>query len=699
VGRQSTGARFRWAILALACAGALGVVFLNSAGAASGCIGTATTSADGTKVHGSPCSDVLIVTSPKVREIVGGEGNDLIFANPNVEVVDGGEGDDVIYGELPETETGMASFGELPASVQRLARPADWRSAVATASLEEKKCEAGKSCYGGTGSQKLVGSSGSDKIFGQRGNDELLGNAGNDELFGGVGDEPLISGGAGNDLLSGGLGTDHLNGNEDSDVVRGDGTIDTIEDTGASGTDTLSFATGATPGFTGAMSISGFPEEGNSEERGVNVRLDGATACGSYQACNNSARFGGGNDEIAVSGFENVIGTPYADLIVGSSGPNRIDGGGGTDAIYGEEGSDVIYGGADGDYLNGGGGEDTVFGQGGTNHCVNNETQSQCEGGIAEAVVQRDRSKISVGFMVTELPESLNWVELYLTGSTAKDHVKATYTAESVTFTTEGESAAFDTSGDAASAGCTYEAAKVTCLHSKGVDAITLAGMGGDDILTLEGFPETTTPVMLGGEGSDELNGGKSSEDVLVDGPGAGNDTLRAYAYDDALLNNEGADNLEGGNGNDLLVSSGTCQADNLQGATSEGDDGAENSASFAQVPEGEPGVVADLESESKTVGTAGTTYSKGPACPAGASFLDKIRRMDDLEATNGADILYGNSEANNLLGRPGKDQIWGREGNDNIEAKDSEVDEGGGGSGTDTCTLDGSDKFSSCNP
>src|SRR3954471_9696082 len=264
------------------------VIFLGGdAGAASSCAQNAnpavTISADGKTVHGSACSDRIVVTSPAVREVVGGEGDDVIYANPNVEVVDGGAGDDTIFGDLPEAMTaadGKPSY--LPAPP---ARP----SAAATISIVEKKCEAGVFCFGGDGSQELIGSSGADKIFGQRGNDILKGNAGNDELFGGVGDESLISGGSGNDLLSGGLGTDALNGNEDSDTVRGDGTIDTIEDTGNSGTDTLSFATGVTPGFHGSAPVSGFPADSLSEERGVHVRLSGETCEGEFEACDNDA--------------------------------------------------------------------------------------------------------------------------------------------------------------------------------------------------------------------------------------------------------------------------------------------------------------------------------------------------------------------------------------------------------------------------
>lgn len=646
-------------------------------------------SADGDTLYGSPCADRIVVTSPEVEEVIAGEGNDVIFANPDVEVVNGGPGDDVIYGDLPEAE-GQVQYTPTARPAMGLPR----ESGMATASLTEKKCKANESCYGGDGSQELIGSEGNDRIFGQRGNDILKGGNGNDELFGGVGDESLISGGSGSDLLSGGLGTDLLNGNQDSDLVRGDGTIDTIEDTGAAGTDTLSFATATTPGFNGSVAISGFPADSDGEERGVSLRLDGTTCAGEYEACDNDARYGGGYDNVAASGFENAIGSPFADTIVGSSSANRIDGGGGTDILQGGGGDDTIYGGPDGDYIVGEEGTDTVDGQGGVDNCVA-ETTTGCAG-TAEAVTQRDRSKISVGFMVTSAPATLGWVELFLTGSTATDRVRAAYSTEGeakyVTFTTEGESAAFDTSADAASTGCTYEASKVKCTLRKALDAITAAGMAGADYLTLEGFPETTSPILLGGEGGDELSTSNGTEDLLVDGNGAGNDVLRAGNYDDALINNEGVDNLQGGNGNDLLLSASNCGGDTLQGAAAgEGDGTAVNSTSWAKLPEGFPGVVADLEK-----GKAGDSWSGSvPACTSGTPST--LANIDDLEGSSGADQLYGDAHDNNMLGRLGKDEMYGREGADRIEAKDEIAEVGGGGPGTDSCTLDASDKFNSC--
>jgi Ca2+-binding RTX toxin-like protein len=653
-----------------------------------------TTSADGETVHGSPCSDLIVVTSPEVTEVVGGEGNDVIYASPDVEKVEGGAGDDVIYGDPPEAGTKAAAEAPVyvPAEGSRSPGPA-------TASITEKKCEAGVSCFGGDGSQELIGGSGNDKIFGQRGNDILKGNTGNDQLFGGVGDESLISGGEGNDLLSGGLGTDTLNGNEGSDLVRGDGTIDTIEDTGASGTDTLSFATGVTPGFHGVIPITGFPADSDSEERGVYVRLDGGEGvCGSqegnpFEACDNDARYGGGSDQITATGFENVIGSPFADYIVGSSGPNRIDGGGGADVIYGGGSNDALYGGADGDYLDGQEGTDTVNGQGGVDNCAGETTES-CSGS-AESVSQRNRSKISVGFMVPTQPEAPPWVELYMVGSTGADHVNISYSEGIITFATEGESGQFDTTAEG---GCSYESmTKVTCFATKTLDSIVVDGMGGNDTLALSGFSELTTPILLGGEGNDTLTAGNGTEDLLVDGNGNGEDSLSSGNFDDALINNEGKDKLEGGLGNDLLLSVALCEGDTLDGAkASEGDGADVNSSSWAKLPvaEGAAGVVASLES-----GKAGNTA--GPACSSGET--QTLLRIDDLEGTTGIDKLVGDGNANNLLGRLSKDELLGEAGKDNIEsAEDGVKDTVVGGEPTtspgDTCRYDaGLDSISGC--
>jgi Ca2+-binding RTX toxin-like protein len=624
-----------------------------------------------------------------VDEVSAGGGNDVIFASPEVEEVDAGAGDDVVYGEPPEA----------PPAPGILYTPARNAAAAASALVG---CEANKSCYGGSGNQELIGGSGNDTIFGQRGNDTLYGGSGNDALYGGIGDEALISGGPGNDLLSGGLGADRLNGNADSDLVRGDGTIDEIEDTGAGGTDTLSFASAVTPGFRGAVPNAGFPADSEAEERGVSVRLDGLDACGGYEACDNGARYGGGNDEVIVSGFENIIGSPFADVLVGSNAANRIDGGGGADVISAKGGDDLVYAGADGDYIQGDGGYDTVFGQGGANNCSTDiEAANECAG-IASGVVQRDRTKISVGFMATNLPATVGWSEAYLTGSITRDDVVAAFGLDAagagrLTFTAQAGSAPFDLSPAARTAGCAYAEMQVVCSLAKPLDALVMAGMAGNDRLgvSVSGRSwETTTPVLLGGEGDDEILGSGGTEDLLVDGNGTGSDALYGYGYDDALINNEGVDTLQGGSGSDLFLSASSCNGDTIQGADGPAGDGAAvNNASWAQLPAVSGGVVADLERA-----LAGNTYVGGPACTSGAPTA--LLNIDDLEGSSQNDSLYGDANSNNLLGRLGNDGLWARAGADEILAHDGLADTVGGSGGSDSCSLDrGLDTANSCNP
>jgi Ca2+-binding RTX toxin-like protein len=668
-------------------------------------------SADGHSIHGTECSDRIVVKSPKVREVFGAGGNDVIFANPGVEVVDGGEGDDVLYGELRETEMAEGGEGAPPISgptYLRHPRERNGEGPVAVISSPEVRNCSGV-CYGGDGSQEMIGGTGNDTIFGQRGNDVLKGNAGSDALYGGIGDEALISGGSGTDLLAGGLGTDVLDGNDGSDLVRGDGTIDTISDTGASGSDTLSFATGVAPGFGGSISVTGFPGEGAGEERGVFVRLDGGPLpCGSFEgdpfeACNNEARYGGGSDEIDVSGFENIIGSPFADVIYGSSATNKIDGGGGADVLYGNGGNDSLYGGADGDLLKGGAGEDKAWGQGSAtaNNCLEVEVPSEC--GSTEAVTQRDFSKISVGFMVTEL-SGLQWSELYLIGSSSRDVVSASYYVDGggvghVLFQRSESSPAWDKTQDAKTTGCAYEITYIDCSLIKPTDSLVVAGMGGDDEVGLsisEQFWQTTSPILLGGEGKDLVSGTGYTEDILVDGPGSGEDVLKGMGSDDALINNEGKDRLEGGKGNDLLLSAVNCEGDALEGAAANEADGeAVNSSSWAKYEGG--GVVADLEAKRAGNGWSGSAV----ACVFGGE-TSTLGNIDDLEGTNGADELFGDKLANNFYARKGADKVFGREGNDRIEvAGDGAGDTGGGGGPSikpgDACVVDPGDTVNGC--
>jgi Ca2+-binding RTX toxin-like protein len=656
-----------------------------AAGAAPPCAASPSTSKDGTTVIGSPCRDTIVVTSAKVRTVVAGDGDDVVYVNPDVVEVLGEGGEDTIFGELPEAEEEVSA--DAPSVVyEPLSASASSSEPIATAS---ETCTTNP-CYGGLGNQVLKGGPGDDRIFGQRGNDTLFGEDGNDSVFGGTGDDRVF-GNEHNDLLSGGYGAEaKIDGGNGSDLVRGDGSLDVIEDQGSTGIDTLSYATSATPGFTSAVAVPGFPAAANNEERGVSVNLEGTDACAGYEACNNGARWGGGNDVVQPNVFENVIGSPFADRIMGSATANRIDGGGGTDVLIGGAGNDNLHGGAESDYLEGGSDSDTGYGEGGVDNCaLDVEGRPECEGSAAE-VIPRDRTKVSVGLMVSTLPGNLTKVEFYVLGSKFNDDLLVGYRIEKdgqiyVDVTTLYDSIGrIDMTDNARTGTCRYEEAGVTCPVPRIPDAYVVAGMAGDDHIRTVALDLITSPVLLGGEGKDLVQA-NALEDVLVDGNGVFEDSLFGRGGDDALINNEGPDFLYGGNGNDLLVSPGVCEGDTLDGAEAgSGDAGAQNNSSWAQVPGGIGGVIADLAE-----GKAGTQLSNGkPTCPA-PGVPTTLVRIDDLEGSNQGDTLFGNEVGNSFFGRPGNDSLYPRAGEDFVEAADGVHDDINGGDNPDVCNWD----------
>lgn len=475
----------------------------------------------------------------------------------------------------------------------------------------------------------VFGEGGNDTVYGQRGNDSLFGGDGNDRLYGGIGDDRL-RGGPGDDHLSGGFGADSLDGEAGNDFARGDATIDSIDDTGG-GTDTLSYATGVTPGHFDRPLVAdydGFPT--GRDGRGAYVNLQ--TGLGD----NGLAPSGGGVDEgLGGANFETVIGSAFPDFIVGAAASQTIFGGGGADVIRGEGGSDIVYGGADGDSCD----APTTF------ECESDE----------EEVTLRNPGAIAVGLMAPQSGES---PAVYLTGSNQRDVVTASYAAGSVTFALgPGSTGAFDASSSAAG-GCGAPAAgKVVCPAPTAPDSIVLAGLAGEDSLAATNFPETTSVILLGGDGNDQLAGGQT-EDALVDGPG--NDTVDAAGGDDAVPNNEGADKLHAGSGEDLFISNAICDGDQLDGGPER------DNANWANF---DTAIAIDMaDREAGFVGAGGQ-----PAC--GGGLLTNLEAIEDVEGTSFDDTMIGDSGDNQLLGRPGNDSYFAAAGNDSILANSGDQD------------------------
>jgi Ca2+-binding RTX toxin-like protein len=478
----------------------------------------------------------------------------------------------------------------------------------------------------------VFGEGGDDVLYGQRGNDTLFGGEGADRLYGGVGDDRLL-GGNGNDRLSGGFGADSLDGEGGDDFARGDATIDAIGDS-VGGTDTLSFATGVTPGFPNTGSFftdAGFPA--TAEGRGVYIDL------GQDFANNGSAPSGGGFDipftpATDFSAFERVIGTPFPDYLVGTGDAETFYGGGGADLIDGGGGGDTARGGADGD------------------GCVEVAVED-CEFN-SEDIELRDPGAIAVGVMA---PGSGTPPGVYLTGSDEDDRVTVGYSGGAVTFTllagSEGQFEAGTAGGCNAPSGNT-----VSCPVPEAPDSILLAGLDGNDVLLAPGLPEAVSVILLGNGEDDQLSGGET-EDALVDG--AGDDVVSAGGRDDALPNNGGGDQLDAGSGEDLFISNAICDGDSLDGGPDR------DNANWANFGSG-----VAIEMDEQTAGLIGPAGE--PSC-ASTADLTSLEEIEDVEGTNVGDNLVGDSGPNQLLGRAGPDNMLAGAGNDIILANSGDSD------------------------
>jgi Ca2+-binding RTX toxin-like protein len=493
----------------------------------------------------------------------------------------------------------------------------------------------------------VYGEGGDDVLYGQRGNDFLYGGEGADRLYGGVGDDQL-RGGPGDDRLSGGFGADSaLDGEAGDDFVRGDATIDNIQNTGG-GIDTLSYATGVTPGFFDRpgspyffpdfSAYEGFPQ--SREGRGAYINLE------TGRGDNGLAPEGGGFDEqVAGTGFDVVVGTPFSDYIVGTSAAQTIYGGGGADVILGKGGGDQVFGGAEGDYC----------------ETAGATTVLECEfSGAAEEVEPRDPTGVSAGEMSPQAGEP---AALYLDGGSAAESLDASYS---------------DPVGPSVQVALSVDGSPVESLTlAEPPDSVLVAGLGGDDTLTATDFPPTTSVILLGGEGEDHLTGGPT-EDALVDG--AGDDVVDAAAGDDAVANNGGADVLHAGSGEDLFISNGVCDGDLLDGG-SERDNA--NWANFKSP------IAIDM-----AVHRAGEIGSGGQPQCASSSLLTTLAEIEDTEGTNLGDVMVGDAGPNQLLGRQGSDSYFAGGGDDSILANsgtptpdpDSVID---CGEGWDTAQID----------
>ncbi|QPC41941.1 calcium-binding protein [Kaustia mangrovi] len=240
--------------------------------------------ADGDQLRGGAGDDVLI-GSGMTDNLVGGDGNDVLMGRGGQDILYGDAGADLLDGGEGED---YLDYRSSPDAVTVDLAHGIGRGGYAEGDVYRSI----EKVRGSNFDDRLTGGDGNEDLFGLEGDDTIRGGGGDDHLIGGDGDD-ILQGGAGDDLFEGRDGVDHIDGGE--------------------GSDTLSF----------------FPFSGG--EGGVTIDLEAQTASGGEIEEGETFR-----------NIENVVATPYDDVLLGDGNDNTFSGYNGTDYIDGGEGSDTV---------------------------------------------------------------------------------------------------------------------------------------------------------------------------------------------------------------------------------------------------------------------------------------------------------------------------------------------------------------------
>lgn len=408
---------------------------------------------------------------------------------------------------------------------------------------------------------KLYGSSLSDKIEGGDGNDSMYGYAGNDTFLETPGSAVDSSG---DDLIDGGTGTgdtvdysqrtdgvtvllgfsgyqtsgngddaenendriayvENATGGSDSDSLQGNG-YDNVLDPGPGGNDTLA-AKGGIDTLSYALASSG-------KGHVIDLATGGTPAQTSYEETNGTPGDQEADPNDVISGFENVIGSPFPDNISGSDVSNRIQAGDNSDVVAGRGGDDTFIQVNDicsSDTFDGGSGIDTVDYTG--VYCSTGGPGS--DGGLY--IDLTDASGIGSNGSSSTSKDGFVGVENVI-GTMYDDEIRGDGQANRLVGL-DGDDALYGDTGDDSLEG---GAGTDLLMGYDGADTL----QGGDDNDGVYG--EDGNDIINGGEGSNTLNGGAGA-DTITGGTGA--DSIVGGSENDTIYAGAGNDSVDGGSG------------------------------------------------------------------------------------------------------------------------------------------------------
>ncbi|WP_157215952.1 calcium-binding protein [Flavisphingomonas formosensis] len=653
------------------------------------------------QISGSEGKDILI----DMEGLIGSAHDDVLIAGGTNYRIDGGAGNDEIRAYGRGTVIGGSG-------VDTVSYAGQWRWIVADLTAGTAKFEAGgmdilsqvENVTGGNGNDTLIGNAFANVLNGGGGDDLLNGGLGNDTLDGSAGIDtatyadvaaavrvnlslagPQSTGGGGVDTL---IAIENLIGSAYNDVLGGDGGVNRID--GGAGDDIISGGVGGKDVLIGGVGVD---------------TVTYATASGGVLADLINASVGADS----LSGFENLIGSAYADTLIGDRGANRIEGGAGDDLIEGGVGDDWIEGGAGfdtasfasatrgvavslllaGTAQSTGVGIDTLVGiealagSGYNDVLTGNGVDNRLSGGAGDDVLQGGAGNdILDGGMDSDIAsytDATSAVTVDLTLITAQNTggggIDTLIGIEGVI------GSAFDD---------TLIGGVPNGLTLIGVD-MTLNGGGGDDMLIYGPGTYPGITRLDGGTGIDTVSFANAKGAVYVDMTITGIQQIQPTLYQNITI--KGVENLIGTEYSDVLIGNGS---DNiLMGGA--GADVLNGGRGNDVLDGGSDGDVADYSTATAAVfvnlGISGSQDTHGAGIDtlisiesvSGSRFNDRITGSEgdnSLSGGDGDDTLYGQGGIDILGGGQGDDTLYGGDGTDLLT----------GGYGNDT--LYGGDGF-----
>jgi Ca2+-binding RTX toxin-like protein len=355
----------------------------------------------------------------------------------------------------------------------------------------------------------------------------------------------------------------------------GDGAADSVIANGTAGNDRINIQ-----GSGASVSVTGLPAK---------LNINGAEGANDRLTVNGL----GGNDTIDASALAagiiglTIDGGAGDDTITGSQGADTIIGGDGNDNVIGGRGDDVAFLGSGNDRFtwNPGDGSDVVEGQDGVDILQFNGSNAN-ENMDVSANGSRVRLFRDVGNVTMDL-NGIEQIKIATLGGTDNVTVNdLTGTGVNTVFVQLGPTASSPTgdsqpdtvvvngtaANDTIRVSTAGAAVVVTGLAATtnvngidaGVDALTVNGLGGDDVINASGLHAGQMKLTInGGDGNDTITG--SAGDDLVIG-GRGNDVSLLGAGNDTYVWNpgDGSDTVDGQAGADTLVFNGANVNENI---------------------------------------------------------------------------------------------------------------------------------------